>query len=106
MQILTRPLGLTRSHFLPVQGPSLRLSTELDPSLTVLSVGGIGAFDLVSRQAMLAALHPATTVVSLDGRSAYDSASRSAFLRKLRDVAPELVPFVRMFYGRTWEKCW
>ena len=38
-------------------------------------------------------------VVSLDGRSAYDSISRAAFLSKLREVAPELLPFVRMSYG-------
>eukprot|EP00439_Symbiodinium_sp_Y106_P058939 s1993_g8.t1 len=35
------------------------------------------------------------TIVSLDGRSAYDTISRAAFLRKLREVAPALVPFVR-----------
>ena len=39
-------------------------------------------------------------LVSLDGRSAYDCMSRLAFLSKLRDVAPELLPFVRMFYGQ------
>ena len=39
-------------------------------------------------------------LVSLDGRSAYDSMSRAAFLSKLREVAPELLPFTRMFYGR------
>ena len=38
-------------------------------------------------------------LVSLDGRSAYDSMSRAAFLGKLREVAPELLPFVRLFYG-------
>ena len=40
------------------------------------------------------------TVVSLDGRSAYDTISRAAFLRKLREVAPALVPFVRLWYGQ------
>ena len=39
-------------------------------------------------------------LVSLDGRSAYDCMSRLAFLSKLRDVAPELLPFVRMFCGQ------
>ena len=39
-------------------------------------------------------------LVSLDGRSAYYSMSRAAFLSKLREVAPELLPFTRMFYGR------
>ena len=41
------------------------------------------------------------TNVSLDGRSAYDTVSRAAFLTKLREVAPDLVPFVREWYGGT-----
>ena len=40
------------------------------------------------------------TIVSLDGRSAYDTISRAAFLCKLREVAPALVPFVRLWYGQ------
>ena len=36
-------------------------------------------------------------VVSLNGRSAYDCMSRAAFLKKLRQVAPELLPFVGLF---------
>ena len=39
-------------------------------------------------------------LVSLDGRGAYDTMSRAAFSAKLREVVPELLPFVRMFYGR------
>jgi hypothetical protein len=35
---------------------ALRAATELDPSATVLSIDGIGAFDHVSRQAMLSEL--------------------------------------------------
>jgi len=45
-------------------------------------------------------------LVSLDGRSAYDSMSRAAFLGKLREVAPELLPFVRLFYGSPSTYCW
>ena len=45
------------------------------------------------------------TVVSL-GRSAYDCISRAAFLSKLREVAPALVPFARLFHGRTSEYQW
>ena len=45
-------------------------------------------------------------VVSLDGRSAYDSISRAAFLVKLQELAPELLPFVRMFYGRPSTYSW
>ena len=41
------------------------------------------------------ATRPDAVVVSLDGRSAYDCMSRAAFLGKLRQVAPELLPFVR-----------
>ena len=40
---------------------------------------------------------PRATVVSVDGRSAYDSVSRAAFLVQLREVAPELLPFTRLF---------
>ena len=35
---------------------SLQLETDTDPSCTVLSVDGIGAFDFVSRRAMLSEL--------------------------------------------------
>ena len=45
-------------------------------------------------------------LVSLGGRSAYDSMSRAAFLGKLREVAPELLPFVRLFYGSPSTYCW
>lgn len=36
---------------------SLQLSTEADPNLTILSVDGTGAYDHISRNAMLTALH-------------------------------------------------
>ena len=52
------------------------------------------------------ALSPDVTVVSLDGRSAYDAVSRAAFLAKLRQVAPALLPFVRLFYGQPSVYCW
>ena len=45
-------------------------------------------------------LQPGTTLVSLDGRSAYDTISRASFLTALRAVAPEPLPFVRLFYGQ------
>ena len=32
--------------------------------------------------------------------------SRVAFLSKLREVAPELLPFVRLFYGQPSSYCW
>ena len=32
--------------------------------------------------------------------------SRAAFLGKLREVAPELLPFVRLFYGSPSTFCW
>ena len=49
---------------------------------------------------------PGAVLVSLDGRSAYDSMSRAAFLGKLREVAPELLLFVRFFYGSPCTYCW
>ena len=45
-------------------------------------------------------------IVSLDGRSAYDSISRASFLAKLREVAPQLLPFARLFYGQASAYCW
>ena len=45
-------------------------------------------------------------IVCLDGRSAYDSISRASFLAKLREVAPQLLPFARLFYGQASAYCW
>ena len=51
-------------------------------------------------------------VVSLNGRNAYDSISRAAFLAKLREVAPQLLPFVNCcrscicFFGQPSQYCW
>ena len=53
---------------------SLQLETDTDPSCTVLSVDGIGAFDFVSRQAMLSEL-------------------------RHTPEASAMLPFVRLFYG-------
>ena len=53
---------------------SLQLATEADPTLTILSVDGIGAYDHVSRSAMLLALHNA-------------------------NAANQALPFARMFYS-------
>ena len=39
-------------------------------------------------------------IVSLDGRSACDSISRTSFLAKLREVAPQLLPFARLFMDK------
>ena len=44
-------------------------------------------------------MRPDAVVVSLDGRNAYDSMSRAVFLSALNSCAPELVPFVGMWYG-------
>jgi len=49
---------------------------------------------------------PNQVLVSLDGRSAYDSISRASFLTALKSAAPELLPFVRLFYGRPSTYCW
>ena len=49
---------------------------------------------------------PNQVLVSLDGRSAYDSISRTSFLTALKSAAPELLPFVRLFYGRPSTYCW
>ena len=57
-------------------GHAVRTVTDMDPRATVLSIGGIGAYDHVLRSAMLSKLHEAE---SLRG----------------------LIPFVRMVYART-----
>ena len=59
----------------------LRAATEIDPRATMLSVDAVGAFDHVSREAMLGALlcHP--------------------------DLRP-LVPFARQFYGTPSSYTW
>ena len=61
---------------------------------------------LVARLRIALETDPDVTVVSLDGRSAYDTVSRAAFLRKLLQVAPALLPFVRLFYGQPSVYCW
>ena len=63
---------------------TLQALCEMNPEATVVSVDGIGAFDLVSRRAMLEGLH------AIPGGA-------------------EALPFVRMFYGQPsrylWEDC-
>ena len=56
---------------------TLRLATETDPRATLLSVDGVGAYDHVSRQAMLTALatHPTTAALLPLARSFYGAPS-------------------------------
>ena len=54
---------------------------ELDPSKTVTSIDGIGAYDHIKRKAMLGALYERTEL-------------------------QQLIPFVRMFYGKDSEYIW
>ena len=61
--------------------PALQASTALDPGLTILSVDGIGAFDNISRAAMLEGL-------------------------RVLPGASEALPFVRCFYGRQSHYLW
>ena len=58
---------------------ALQAITEMDPNATVLSIDGIGAFDLISRGSMLQGLH---------------------------NVAPSALPFVRQFYGSPSQYLW
>ena len=60
---------------------ALQSLTEENPTTTVVSIDGIGAFDLVSRKAMLQAL------MSIESGSA-------------------AIPFVRMFYGQASTYLW
>ena len=49
----------------------------------------------------LSELDPNTTIISIDGIGAYDQISRAAMLDGLMNVAvcSQAIPFVRMFYG-------
>ena len=67
---------------------------------------GAGSDALAGQVRAVLELHPDGTLVSLDGRSAYDTILRASFLTALRDVAPELLPFVRLFYGQPSACCW
>ena len=51
-------------------------------------------------------LDPDATIVSLDGRRAYDSVSRAAIMGKLKEVAPQVLPFVRSLYARVSTYLW
>ena len=59
---------------------ALSVATELDPDATVLSVDGIGAFDTVSRQAMLHALRHVPAVGLLKGNHAAEALRRLGVL--------------------------
>ena len=52
----------------------LQSMTDLDPDLTITSIDGVGAYDLITRNAMLEGL------LQMDGGNL-------------------IIPFVRMFYG-------
>ena len=59
----------------------LQTLTEVNPRTTVLSIDGIGAFDLISRKSMLEAL------MRVEG-------------------GPDIVPFVKQFYGQPSTYLW
>ncbi|OLP87883.1 hypothetical protein AK812_SmicGene30839 [Symbiodinium microadriaticum] len=75
-------------------GPGLAMAR-----LTTPVSGGMTEALAASVRAALS-LRPRSVLLSLDGRSACDSVSRAAFLRKLQEVAPELLTFVRLVYGQ------
>ena len=60
-------------------GHALQGLTELDPQATITSIDGVGAFDLISRRAML---------------------------EGLREVNAAAVPFARLFHGQRSENMW
>ena len=49
---------------------------------------------------------PEVTVTSIDGLGAFDTISRGAMLQGLRRVSGAALPFTRMFYGRGSEYLW
>ena len=54
----------------------------------------------------LTEIDPQVTVTSIDGLGAYDMISRGAMLRGLMRVSGAALPFTRMFYGRPSEYLW
>ena len=63
-------------------GHAIQGLTDLDPEATVLSVDGIGAFDLVFREAMMQGF------------------------RSMEGEGPSLLPFILQFYGAPSEYIW
>ena len=59
----------------------LQSMTDLDPDATITSIDGVGAYDLISRNAMLEGL------LQMDG-------------------GDQIIPFVRMFYGAPSTHLW
>ena len=59
-------------------------------------------------QQVLTELDPSSTVVSVDGIGAYDLMSRNAMMRGLRHVVEgdRILPFVRAFYGKPSSYIW
>ena len=74
VEIATAPFSECVAHV-------LQTLTDVDPSATILSVDGIGAFDLVSREAMLRGL------LTVEG-------------------GESVLPFVRQFYGSVSTYLW
>ena len=59
-----------------------------------------------ARGARAAEIDPEVKVTSIDGLGAYDMISRGAMLRGLVSVSGAALPFTRMFYGRSSEYLW
>ena len=73
------PPSPSNTHSRPEQGArashtQVQVMTDRDPNCTVLSNDGVGAFDLVSRRAMMTAVHS-------------------------MDQGEKLIPFLLQFYG-------
>ena len=68
----------------------------------------VGAEALIHEVQARCAADPRLTVVSLDAAAAYDGMSRQTVLRELKEVpeASALLPFVRLWLGRTSTYCW
>ena len=68
----------------------------------------VGPEALIHEVQARCAADPRLTVVSLDAAAAYDGMSRQTVLRELKEVpeASALLPFVRLWLGRTSTYCW
>ena len=85
------------------------MSQQLSPAVervTSPSVRHDNTGRMRARGARAAEVDPEVTVKSIDGLGAHDMISRGAMLRGLMSVSGAALPFTRMFYGRSSQYLW
>ena len=95
--------GWWQGHNVPTIGPG---SGGQPARTSVPSSRRLGCECIAHALQGLTELDPEATITSLDGVGAFDLVSRRAMLEGLQRVSAEAVPFARMFYGRRSECLW